>query len=135
MFIQTSLETLTAEFDSIADAITVNYPWGSLLRAVALPEASLLAKLAAITKCGGRVEIHINIHPFRNRVYAARLGLSDALLMADRKAFVAAYALAGLVITDMLDVSANPRETHWGKQLMHGSRQILRIRAQRPQIS
>lgn len=128
MFVQASLETLPAEFELVADEITVNYPWGSLLRAVALPEGHSLSKLAAIAKRGAQVEVYINIHPLCDAGYAARIGLSDALLVTDRKGFVAAYAQAGLAVTDIADFS-DPRATRWGKQLAHGSRHILRVRA------
>ena len=131
MFVQAALETLSAEFDAVADEITVNYPWGSLLRAVASPEPRALSRLAAIAKRGALVEITINIHPLRDAAYAARLGLPDALLMADREAFATAYARAGPILTDVSDASADPRATRWGKQLARGSRQTLRIRATR----
>lgn len=127
MFVQSALETLPAEFDSIADEITANFPWGSLLRAVVLPEVGPLAKLAAIAKPGARIEMHINIHPFRDAAYAARLGLSEALLIANHEAFVLAYMRAGLAVTDIADVSDHPRATRWGKQLGHGSRRVLRV--------
>ena len=132
MFVQSGLEILPGEFDGIADEITVNYPWGSLLRAVALPEARPLSRLARLAKSGGQIEIQINVHPFHDPAYAARVRLSDALLILDREAFVDAYARAGLIVTDIVDVSANPRATRWGNQLAFGSRQILCVRSVRP---
>ena len=131
MFVQASLKTLPAEFEPIADEITMNYPWGSLLHAVALPEVHSLSKLAAIAKHGAVVEVYINIHPLCDAAYAGRIGLSDALLMTDRNGFVAAYSQTGLAVTEIADFSDRPRATRWGKQLAHGSRQILRVRATR----
>jgi len=131
LFLQSSLESLPHTFEEIADQITVNYPWGSLLRAAALPDLDLLSRLAAIAKHGRQVEIHIHIHPFWDPAYAARIGLGHALLIASGDAFHAAYARAGLVVREIADVSANPCATRWGKQLKHGAREILRVRATR----
>ena len=131
LFLQSSLEFLPPTFEAIADEITVNYPWGSLLRAVAIPEMGLLSRLAAIARYGCQVEILINVHPFEDPSYAARIRLSGALLTTNRNAFDAAYAKAGLTVTQIDDVSTNPRATSWGKRLEQGSRRILHIRATR----
>jgi 16S rRNA (adenine(1408)-N(1))-methyltransferase len=129
LFLQASLESLSPSLEAVADEITINYPWGSLLRAVAMPDAHLLSKLAAVSRSGARLELHINTHPFRDHSYVARIGLAGALLMTGRDAFVAAYAGAGLVVTEISDVSGSA--TSWGKRLAHGARRILRIRATR----
>ncbi|HEY0301768.1 MAG TPA: 16S rRNA (adenine(1408)-N(1))-methyltransferase NpmA, partial [Rhizomicrobium sp.] len=52
LFLQASLETMGGELGGLADRITVNYPWGSLLRAIALPDVGLLTQLAALAKPG-----------------------------------------------------------------------------------
>jgi 16S rRNA (adenine(1408)-N(1))-methyltransferase len=131
LFLQASLESLPPLFEAIADQITINYPWGSLLRAVALPDVDLLSKLAAMAKRDGKVEIFINAHPFEDPAYTRRIGLAEASLVANRSAFTAVYAKAGLLVTEVVDASDNARATRWGKRLEHGSRRVLRIRATR----
>jgi 16S rRNA (adenine(1408)-N(1))-methyltransferase len=131
MFVQSSLESLPAELDALTDEITINYPWGSLLRAVAMPNGHLLSKLAAIARRGAQLELYVNIHPLQDVEYAARFGLSDTLLMTCREAFGETYARAGLVVTEVAEVEGNPSATTWEKRLARGSRRILRIRATR----
>lgn len=51
------MEDAPGELVQLAHAITVLFPWGTLLRAVAVPEPAGLRKLARIGKVGARVRI------------------------------------------------------------------------------
>jgi len=91
LFLHASLEALPGALAGLADAITVNYPWGSLLRAAVMPDAVLLANLAALARPPATLDILINMQPLRDADYAARLGLTGARLalgqpVASRKA-------------------------------------------------
>lgn len=130
MFMRASLETLPPLFDGVANAITVNYPWGPLLRAVALPDVALLAKLAAVAAPAATLDVTINMHPLRDAAYAAKLGLTDATLVRDPAKFRAAYQSAGFTIRSIEDITSTlPHATRWGSQLHHAGREIWRIRA------
>ena len=50
-----SLEEAPGELIHIADAVTVLFPWGTLLRALAVPEPEALRKIAQIAKSGACV--------------------------------------------------------------------------------
>ncbi len=131
MFLQAALETLPPDLDAIADRVTVNYPWGSLLRAVVLPEPLLLRKLAALAKPDATLEALINMTPLADPVQAAKLGLVDTALLNDHAAFRAAYVEAGFAIGRIGPLSGPPLSTRWGKQLAYAGRAILRITARR----
>jgi 16S rRNA (adenine(1408)-N(1))-methyltransferase len=132
LFLQASVETLPGALAGIADAITVNYPWGSLLKAVAKPDPAMLLNLAALTKAGATLDILINIQPLRDMDYAARLGLADAALIRDIGVLKAGYAQAGWIVQTIEDVTGNlVRATRWGSQLHHAKQEVWRLRAVR----
>lgn len=56
MFIQAAVEDLPSELASVADSVTVNLPWGSLLRAVLLPDSEVLRGIRRLLKPGGELE-------------------------------------------------------------------------------
>jgi 16S rRNA (adenine(1408)-N(1))-methyltransferase len=128
LFLQGALETL--DLDAIAARITVNYPWGSLLRAVALPDVALLSKLVALAKPGASLEVLINVHPLRDRTYSARIGLAEAAILYDHAALRSAYQRAGFAVRDITNVTGQLiRATRWGSQLHHAGREVWRVRA------
>lgn len=55
LFGRLSLDEAPGELEGLADRLTVNLPWGTLLRAVALPDGEALRRLAAIGKPGASV--------------------------------------------------------------------------------
>jgi 16S rRNA (adenine(1408)-N(1))-methyltransferase len=132
LFVQASLEGLPGALAGLADAITVNYPWSSLLRAVARPDAALLANLAGLAKPGATLDILINMQPLRDTDYAVRLDLADAALIRDVGSLKAGYARAGWIVRAIEDVTGTlVRTTRWGSQLHHAKREVWRLRAVR----
>lgn len=132
MFLQASLETLRGELDGLADQLTVNFPWGSLLRAVALPEPALLQKLAALAKPGADLDVLVNLTPLRDAAYAAKLGLADAVLLCNSPRLSGTYAAAGWKVKSVEEVTGTLiRATRWGSQLHHAGREVWRVRAVR----
>jgi 16S rRNA (adenine(1408)-N(1))-methyltransferase len=130
LFLQAGLETLPSALAELADAITVNYPWSSLLKAVVLPDAALLANLAALAKPAATLDVLINMQPLRDSDYAARLGLAGAALTHDIAELSAIYARSGWVVRSVEDVTGTlVRATRWGNQLHYAKREVWRLRA------
>jgi 16S rRNA (adenine(1408)-N(1))-methyltransferase len=132
MFLSAAAETLPGLLAGMADAITVNYPWGSLLRAVALPDVDTLAKISALAKAGAKLSGIVNVYPLRDAVQARRLGLSDATLLRDEAALRQGYARAGLDIVRVCRIADdNPAApaTSWGSHLAISKREVWRIEA------
>jgi 16S rRNA (adenine(1408)-N(1))-methyltransferase len=130
LFIEASLENLGTAFDGLADRLTVNYPWGSLLRGIALPDSALLAKLAALARPGAELDVLVNMSPLRDGAYATRLGLAGAALLGSATDLASSYARAGWTIRGIEDVTGTlVHATRWGSQLHHAGREIQRIRA------
>ena len=75
LFIQAAIENLPAELNEVADEVHIHFPWGSLLRAVALGETDVLNNLRRICVPGGLLEIVIGLDSDRDRTEIERLGL------------------------------------------------------------
>jgi len=130
MFLCAAAETLPGELAGLADEITVNYPWGSLLRAVAMPDVEVLAKLARLGKPAAAFRAFINVQPMRDAAQAERLGLSKAALLCDLARLAADYARAGLEGLRVSDVMADPPiATSWAKHLAVSKREAWRLEA------
>jgi 16S rRNA (adenine(1408)-N(1))-methyltransferase len=57
LFVQAAAESLPAELDGAADEVHVHFPWGSLLRAVAIGDPAVLANLRRICAAEALLEI------------------------------------------------------------------------------
>ena len=82
LFVRAALETLPPELSGQADRITVNYPWGSLLKAAAIPQIDLLSRIAALGKAGASVTMLINMSVFDEAPYCVKLGLPSPPVFA-----------------------------------------------------
>lgn len=130
LFVQASVETLPGVLVGSANRITVNYPWGSLLRAVALPDAAPLSNLRALAAAGAELDVLINMQPLRDAALAAKLGLADVAIAADHARLRGVYVAAGWSVRAVEDVTGSLiRATRWGSQLHHAKREVVRVRA------
>ena len=130
MFVCAAAEALPGLLAGAADEITINYPWGSLLRAVALPDVDGLAGIVKLGKPGARFTSVINVQPLRDAGQAARLGLGNAMLLRDAGRFAGEYARAGLgeVRVGKIADEALPA-TSWGKHLAVSEREVWQVEA------
>ena len=88
LFARLSLEDAPAELAGLADTLTVLFPWGSLLRAVAHAEREALQRLRGLCKPGA--EVHVVFEPssdarvLESRYREARLALSGRTMPLDQ---------------------------------------------------
>jgi 16S rRNA (adenine(1408)-N(1))-methyltransferase len=131
LFVQAAVEALPPELAGTADRITLNFPWGSLLKAVAVPDREVLAAIARLGKPGADVTLLVNMSVFDDTPYAARLGLPCPPVLSDLAAARAAYRPAGLEVTAIdPGVTRLPFKTTWGQKLTKGTRRrVLRLDA------
>jgi 16S rRNA (adenine(1408)-N(1))-methyltransferase len=100
LFLRAAIEDLPPELDGAADEIHVHFPWGSLLRALAVPDIAVLSKLRRICAPCAVLEVVIGIDPERDRSEIERLGLKpldDAYIAS---ALVPRYREAGFEIVE-----------------------------------
>jgi 16S rRNA (adenine(1408)-N(1))-methyltransferase len=107
-----------------AGLVTVNYPWGSLLRAVAAPEPSGLGAVVGLLRTGGRLIAVLNASAAEDSAYAEKLELPplDGEHVGER--VIPGWQDAGLVDVSSHALAAGedpPYRTTWGQRLVRGS--------------
>lgn len=129
LFVQAAIENLPAEFDGVADEIHIHFPWGSLLRVVALGEMEALGSLRRICAPLGLLEIIISLDPERDRTEIERLGLPALSKEYLEKILPERYRAAGF---DVLETGALSQadwshlESSWARKLFgNAERRVL----------
>jgi 16S rRNA (adenine(1408)-N(1))-methyltransferase len=134
MFVQAAVESLPEEFAGVAREIHVNFPWGSLLRAVAVGDADVLASLRVVARDGSMLNVVIGIDPERDRAELERLGIAALSLDSVRCNLLPRYEAAGFENIECRELE--PEEwsgfsTSWAKRLSgNESRQVFLLRFQ-----
>jgi 16S rRNA (adenine(1408)-N(1))-methyltransferase len=132
MFVQTAVEALPDEFACLADEIHINFPWGSLLRAVAVGDAEVLAGLRRIACCGAWLEVVIGVDAERDRAELERLGVLVPSLESIEWELLPRYKAAGFKMIDWRELA--PAEwarfdTSWARKLSgNESRRVFVMR-------
>jgi 16S rRNA (adenine(1408)-N(1))-methyltransferase len=130
MFLCAAAEAIPGPLAGMAEEIHVNYPWGSLLRAIVLPDATMLAKLAELGKPGARFTACINVQPLKDEEQAERLGLGAAALLRDPARLAADYERSGLARLRVRAAKGGDLPaTSWGRHLAVSKREVWRLEA------
>jgi 16S rRNA (adenine(1408)-N(1))-methyltransferase len=122
LFVQAAIENLPDELTGAADEIHIHFPWGSLLRAVALGDAQALAALKRIAAPEGILEIIIGIDETRDRTEIERLELPRLSNEYLQNTLIPKYEAAGFARLEsgVLKPSAWSRlETSWARKLQN----------------
>lgn len=130
MFVQAAIEDLPEEFDGVADEIHIHFPWGSLLRAVATGEETILHAVRRIAAPGCLLEIVIGIDPERDRTEIERLGIPTLTPVILHSYLVPKYIAAGFEFIEMLCLGADEwskLETSWARKLQGGSGRMVTL--------
>jgi 16S rRNA (adenine(1408)-N(1))-methyltransferase len=122
-----------------ASLVTVNYPWGSLLRAVAGPEPEALRAIVALLRPGGRLVTLLNLSAADDTSYADRLDLPPLDGEHIERALVPGWRDTGLEAMEWRALAPGedpPHRTTWGQRLVRGSgRETLLVSAVRSSAS
>jgi 16S rRNA (adenine(1408)-N(1))-methyltransferase len=125
VFVVASVESLPGELRGVADRVTVQFPWGSLLRGILCGQGPVLANLASIAAPGAPLTILWSLVD-RDR---AAIGSVPERPPADR------FAGVGLEVRELRP--ATPEDlagtgSTWAKQLRAGTdRPVTLLRAVR----
>lgn len=116
MFGVLPLERAPGELAGLVDALTVLLPWGSLLRAVALPEPANLSRLRGLCKPGASLRAVFGYGAGDPATVQALPGLEAEGRVA---ALIAAYAEAGFAVSAraMTRTEVGELPTTWAKKL------------------
>lgn len=117
-----TVEDLPGPFRGWADQVTVNFPWGSLLRAVIQPLPATLEKLAALGRPGAEITLLLNTSIFSDADYAQRLGMPPLSEERARRELAPTYRGCGIELGKIEPLAGSvPHRTTWGQRLVVGS--------------
>jgi 16S rRNA (adenine(1408)-N(1))-methyltransferase len=117
LFVVAAAEALPSELEGCADALTVQFPWGSLLRGLLEADSAILAGLARVTKPGARVKLLLSVIERDQAVGRCSLDEASFASLAPR------YVEHGLLLRKARLASAEQvAQAHstWGKRLGAG---------------
>lgn len=120
LFVQAAVEDLPEELNGVADEIHIHFPWGSLLQAVALGNASILASLQRVCTPGCLLEIVIGIDRERDKTEIERLELPELSSAYLNDVLIPKYEAAGFEVLDhgsFNDPEWSRLETSWVRKL------------------
>lgn len=95
IFLCANVLELPDEMKNLAETLSVNFPWGSLLQAVALPDEKFLAKLFEVGKSEAALNIYLNEHVFEDPQMRHSLGLPELTDEYIETQLLPKYAAAG----------------------------------------
>lgn len=124
-FVHSSVETLPSTFSRLADSITINFPWGTLLQGVVTPTPSLLGRVAALGKEKSSLEILVNYTVFEDPNYVKKMNLPPLTPTYIHTKLPSAYRNAGIDLKTIKIEKVNKNKTKWGMQLFFGNREVL----------
>lgn len=134
LFVQAAAESLPTEFDGVASEIYVNFPWGSLLRAVTVGDPSVLSAFLRILTPDGVATITIGVDAVRDRNELERLGVPTLDLKYLNTTLADVYRGLGLEKLECYELAADewPRlETSWARKLGgNEGRRVYRMKFQ-----
>ena len=123
LYVIASVGDLPPELDGRAQALHIHFPWGSLLQALLVGDAGVLANLVRLSAFQASLEMLINTSIFRDPIPLAVQGLPELTLGYIDRAMRPRYAEAGIVIVEHRAFSEQETrwvQTTWAKRLAHG---------------
>lgn len=129
MFVRAGLGALPGGLAALAGEVHVQYPWGSLLRAVLHPDGARLRCLAGLLRDGGLLRVVVNTSAIQSAIGNREPGSRDGpgLLSHLR----ATYATAGLLLRHC-EVSVAKPESTWAGRLGQGRElRVIRLEAEK----
>ncbi|MEO7507636.1 MAG: methyltransferase domain-containing protein [Pyrinomonadaceae bacterium] len=127
LFLQHAVEDLPVELAGFADEVHVHFPWGSLLRAVAVGDVSVMSGIRRICSPDALLEVVVGSDPERDQAELNRLGVPPVTLdLVDT--LVDPYRAAGFEIFErgVIAPADWPKfHTAWAKRLQFSSTRSL----------
>jgi len=131
LFVQSAIETLPSELEGIANEVHVNFPWGSLLRAVAGGNEVNLRSLGHICAPHALLTVVIGLDVERDHSELDRLGLPSLDPNYVRLELPTRYLRAGfeiMKIETLTGADVSELKTTWARRLRSGhNRSFIRI--------
>lgn len=131
MFVRSGAEDLPAELAGLATHITVNLPWGSLLRGLVVPDARLISTLRGIASAEATVEILLTYSRSYEPEMIESLGLPELTVEYLEQHAGPLYERQGIGIQGVRvygNAVVRRLPLEWGRKLAYGrERQFFHI--------
>lgn len=114
LFLIANICSLPAELAGLASAITINFPWGTLLAGLLEEDSPLLASLARLARPGAALEVRLNGGALAEAGYSLEAGGEEVR----RLARLAGFQVGAPLPLAAGDLRAYP--TTWAKRLAFG---------------
>jgi 16S rRNA (adenine(1408)-N(1))-methyltransferase len=135
LFIEASFEDLPPELAGIASEVQIQFPWGSLLRAVATADSEALDRLSGICAAGANIKIILSLDPSRDGSEMLRWNLPVMNLEYVRSILIPRYERAGFRMMKTRELSAAEifaLNSSWAKRIHSPSRVSILISGRKP---
>src|SRR5512145_759349 len=114
LFVIANAQALPPELDGLADQVTINFPWGSLLEGLLTADAALLAGLGRVMRPHAHLEIRLNGGALAEAGWKLEAGADRV-----REVLIAnGFKLSPPVTLTAADLKTFP--TTWAKRLAFG---------------
>ncbi|MBN8595511.1 MAG: class I SAM-dependent methyltransferase [Anaerolineae bacterium] len=114
LFVIANALDLPGELDGMADSLSINFPWGSLLEGLLLADSPLWASLRRVTRPGTRLDVRLN----GGALAEAHWSLETGAVQIRRMLIEQGFALRPAEKLTAGDLKAFP--TSWAKRLAFG---------------
>lgn len=135
LFICMNVLEMPEELTAIADSISINYPWGSLLQAVSEPNEKVMQQFIALGKEKCHFDFYINMQVFEDETRRENLNLPEMTSEALMTHLMNGYSKLGLTILSREYIPAGASvdvASTWAAKLTRRSkRSTLYIEAQK----
>lgn len=129
LFVQAALDDIPAELDCLAEEVHIQFPWGSLLRAVAAGEQESLARLKRICRKDALLKVVLGLDPSRDRSEMERLKIPSITTDYITSVLIPSYENAGFKIVKARSIPIteySSLKSSWAKRLQRfAGRQIF----------
>lgn len=127
LFVHASVESLPEELYGVASHISILLPWGTLLKAVALPEKSILQGIPKLCKKEATLKIIFGYEADKEKNTIQELNLPELTKEYCEKTLKPAYQEAGFEISWRFISQTELRQlpTAWAKKLAYGKERVF----------
>lgn len=122
LFVVAAADALPRELRGVGDMVTVQFPWGSLLRGVLLFEPRIADEIAALVRAGGILRMLLTVTPHDKAAGVPPLDASSI------KSLENGYAARGFDKREARPIDQREARSSWSKRLRARPVWLLELR-------
>ncbi|MCA9392498.1 methyltransferase domain-containing protein [candidate division WWE3 bacterium] len=123
MFVLADVENLPEELNGVANQVFINFPWGSLLRAVVNVEQVAWKSIKRICQDGAQIDVVFGYDPIKDAGELKRLGIDEDISLEYIRSFMSPkLEKLGFKLIESEELSDEELQNYpssWAKRLSH----------------